>query len=142
MRTYKRKNGVVPHNIMMQVRYKIADYDRLLQERDRILHGSGEPANGMPHGSDTGHPTEDKAVRLAAIDEQIQAIEQAVHEIGAEYSHRVIEGFDPIRGYWDYNYFNYRHKRKSEKDDGPSYRTWQRYRVYFTAKIARRLKLF
>ena len=55
MRTYKRKNGVVPHNIMMQVRYKIADYDRLLQERDRILHGSGEPANGMAKVSGVLH---------------------------------------------------------------------------------------
>lgn len=142
MRNYKRKTGLIPHNIMMQVRYKIADYDRLLLERERILHGSGTPANGMPRGSNVGHPTEDKGVRLAAVSEQIEAIEQARREIAQEYSHKVREGFDPIRGYWDYNYFNYRHKRKNETDEGPSYRTWQRYRAYLSMKIARRLKLF
>lgn len=143
-RTYIRKTGPcakVPKAIRIQIKYKLMDYDRLVKERFDIMHGSPPPPDGMPRGGGVGKPTEEKAVRLAMIDIELKAIDQSASEIRGEYDTKVHWDFNPIKAYWSYDYYNYMHIRKGGTDEGPSRRTWNRYKDYLTYKIAKKLKL-
>ena len=127
MRNYQRNKSskyYVPHNIYMQIQYKIKDYDRL--KRDRVnAYGDAE-----------------QKVKLSYIENELKAIDQACIEIRGIYSDRTQEDFDPIKAYWSYDYFNYIFKRKSDDDEGPSYRTWNRYKINLSKAIANNLKIF
>ncbi|HCT63878.1 MAG TPA: hypothetical protein DIC60_01130 [Lachnospiraceae bacterium] len=144
MRNYQRKKNrePLPHAVYMQVRYKIIDYDRLKRERLCILHGSAAPPDGMPRGNKTSNPTEQKAIKLAYIDKELEAIEQSAIEIMGIMSNKVHDEFNSIKAYWSYDYFNYMHIRRSDTDNGPSRRTWNYFKDEFSKKIAERLKIF
>ena len=140
-RNYQRKKSEpLPQAIYMQIRYIIKDYDRLKHERLIALYGSPAPPDGMPRGTGVSNPTEDKAIRLALIDEQLKAIEQSEIEMLGRLSNRVYDEFNVIQAYWNYDYFNYMHIRKDDLDIGPSRRTWNRFKDVFSKEIAKRLK--
>lgn len=144
-KVYQRKKNnpyYVEHNVYMQVYYKLRDYDRLKKEKLDILYGSPEPPDGMPRGSDVGNPTEQKVLKMAYIDEQLEAIDQCAIQMRGAYSGKVYDEFDPVKAYWSYDYYNYMHIRKSERDEGPSRRKWGYYKSLFTGMIAKRLKIF
>ena len=141
MRYYHPKSSKTPRNVFMQVKYKLKNYESLKAERMNILYASPVPSDGMPRGTERTDETARKAERLAAIDTELCAIEQTVSETRGLYSKRVYEEFDPVQAYWNYDYFNYMHRRKNKEDEGPSVRTWQRYKDSFSHRIAEKLKL-
>lgn len=142
-RDYQRKKSpyLLPRDVYMQVKWILSGYDRLKRERADILWGSPS-LDGMPKGSRVSTPTEDKAVKLAYLQERMEAVEQSAVEIRGEYSHRTSEDFDPVKAFWSYDYFNVSFIRKHPDDMGPSERTWKRYKDYFASKVAKRAKIF
>lgn len=74
----------LPHNLYMRVLYHIRDYDRLKSERENLYYPSSI-GDGLPHGSGIGTPTEDKAIRLAKLDDECKVVEQALVRVPYEY---------------------------------------------------------
>lgn len=92
MGEYQRKRNNpyhLPHNLYMRVLYIIRDYDRLRSERQEIIHAS-PVADGMPHGNLQSSITENKAIRLANLNEDCEAVERALLRIPTEYRKGVI----------------------------------------------------
>lgn len=141
MRDYHRKSCEISRDIYYQVKGILMGYDRLRKERLDILYGAQFEISGMPGGGGTGNPTEQKAAKLAALDERLEAIDQAAVLMRGERGDRVYEGFDSIKAYWSYDYFNCQHKRTKESPNGPCRRTWNNYKDRFSAAIAQRLKI-
>lgn len=141
MREYHRKSCAISKDVKDQVKAILKGYERLKRERIDILYGS-HCGDGQPKGNGVGKPTEQKAVKLAYIDTRLEAIDQTAILFRGAYSDRVYEEFDPIKAYWDYNYFNYQHIRKAKNDTGPVYRTWLRYKDRFAECVANKLNIF
>lgn len=85
MRDYIPKTCTLPKAVYYQALYAVRDYDRLRAEYDDILHASAAPPDGLPHGSGSGQPVADKAIRLNAISTKLMAIERALNTIPPEY---------------------------------------------------------
>lgn len=141
MREYYPKYSELPKDIYNQVKAILQGYDRLKKERLNVLYGTPKREEGRASGS-VGDPTSMKAVKLAAIDAKLEAIDQAAVVMRAKYSAKTLEGFDPIKAFWSYDYFNYQHIRTKTKPDGPCKRTWNYYKYRLAAEIAKNLKLF
>ena len=141
MREYFPKYSELPRDLFEQVKGILKGYDRLKRERLNVLHGSAS-GNGMPKGNTPGNPTEQRAIKLAAIDERLHAIGQADVLIRVWLGDKVYEDFDPQKAYWNYDYYNYMHKRTAEDTEGPSRRSWNRYKHRYSAVVAQNLKLF
>lgn len=129
------KECLLPHNVYMQVVYIIKDYYRMVEEKERILHGS-PIRNGMPKGSGISDPTEAKAEKLVQITDKLNAIDQTGVEMIAYYSDRV-DTFKPIEAFLCYDYFSY----ILSKGEGYCERTWKRYRQKFAYLVAQKLKM-
>ena len=87
-REYQHKKSspqTLPHNLYFRVLYIIRDYDRLKDEYHAILHSSPAPriesgydregrfsVEYMPRGNAITSPTEEKAIRLALISDELQ----------------------------------------------------------------------
>lgn len=124
---------LLPHDVYMQMIYVIKDYNRLIQERERIMYGT--PFNdGQPRGTDISDPTESKAIRLAAINSEIEAIDQTSMEMIGRYSDRAIS-FKPLEAFHNYGYFS----GILGRNDGYCERTWKRYRQKFAYLVAKKL---
>lgn len=141
-REYFPKYSEVSRDVYDQVKGILRGYDRLKRKRLDLLHAACYQITGMPQSGEAGDGTAKKAVALAYIDERLEAIDQTCSAIRAWFGDTVHEDFDPIKAYWNYNYYNYQHKRKGERDNGPSRRTWNRYKHRLTAGVAENLKLF
>lgn len=142
MRDYHRKGCEISRGVYYQVKGILMDYDKMKKDRIDILYGSCNAISGMPHSSDIGNPTEQRALRLAYIDDHLHAIGQASVLMRAERGDKVGVEFDPIRGYWSYNYFNCQHERTPESPDGPCRRTWNNFKDRFSFVIAQNLKIY
>lgn len=138
----KNNDDLLPHDLYMRVQYIIKGYDRLKREYMDLLYASPLPPNGMPKGNQAGSPTEAKAIKLEQLSLELRAIDQTCIEMIGLYSGRVQEPFDAVKAYWNYNYFNYSHIRKNIDDIGPSRRTWNRYKLLFSQKVAQKINLF
>lgn len=91
MRNYqKQKNNPykLPHNLYMRMLYLVRDYERLRSEREDILNSSPVP-DGIPH-SGTGNPTEQKAIKLAMLDRECDAVTKALNKVPEEYRKAII----------------------------------------------------
>lgn len=126
-----------------QVFWLIMRYPTLIEQRQRIIHGSPPPPDGMPNGKGTaGDPTQRKAMLLAEISSQLEAIDQTIVELSAKYE-RTCTGdkFDPYEAFVDYGAFcGYR--SKPGRDCAPCYRTFNRYRSEFVYGVAKKLYYF
>lgn len=125
-REYQRtKNNpyLLPHNLYMRVLYIIKDYDRLKDEYHAILDSSSAPPDGMPKGSGTSSPTEDKGIKLALISDELHAIEQALMTVPEEYRHGVKQNV--LYGAW--------------YPQGGTVRTYQRWKQRFVYHVAKRM---
>lgn len=142
MREYIRKSSGVPKVVYLRMKTLIMDYNRLRSMRANLLFGSATPADGMSRIRGNGQLTEDKAIKLAVINREIEAIEQVAMLMRGEYSGKTYEEFDPLKAYQDYNYFNYQHIRTEKSPNGPSTRTWHRYKDVFTLRLAKKLNIF
>lgn len=76
---------LLPDNLYKSVKFAIKDYDRLKDRYQDILYESAPPSDGMPRGSDTATPTEDRAMRREIIFRQLWCIEQAIMRVPPEY---------------------------------------------------------
>ena len=68
----------------------VRDYDGMWQDRINIIHGTSSALDGMPRGSGTSDTTADKAMRILALDGDIDAIEKALNTIPPEYRSSVM----------------------------------------------------
>lgn len=125
MRDYLPKTYSLPKAVYYQALYAVRDYDRLRAEYDDILHASAAPPDGLPHGSGSGQPVMDKALRLNAISTKLTAIERALSGIPPEYRRGVL---DNVRYQAPYPYT-------------ASYPTWSRWRRRFLWLAAKYLRL-
>lgn len=125
MRDYIPKTYSLPKAVYYQALYAVRDYDRLRAEYDDILHASAAPPDGLPHGSGSGQPVADKAIRLNAISTKLTAIERALNGIPPEYRRGVL---DNVRYGAPYPYT-------------ASYPTWSRWRRRFLWLAAKYLRL-
>lgn len=140
--SYHRKGCEISRDVYYQVKGILMGYDRMKRERVDILYGAQYAISGMPHGSGVGDPTEQRAIKLAYITERLDAIDQAAVLMRAERGDRVELDFDPVRAYWNYNYFNCKHVRTAKSRNGPCQRTWNNFKDRFSALIAEKLKIF
>lgn len=142
MREYFPKYSEVPKDVYEQVKGILRGYDRLKRERMDALYGSRTPAGGMPSGSGISDETAAKATKLAHINERLEAIDQTSVAMRGWLGDKVYEGFDPLKAFWNYDYYNCQHKRTDESPDGPAYRTWRRYRYRYAGGVAQKLNIF
>lgn len=91
MRNYQRQKNnpyKLPHNLYMRMLYLVRDYERIRSEREDILKGSPAP-DGIPH-SGIGNPTEQKAIKLAMLDRECEAVAKAIGKVPEEYRRPLI----------------------------------------------------
>lgn len=145
MRNYQQKKSnpyYMPHDVYMQALYKIKGYHELVRRRQKILHSSPPPPDGMPRGTLSSNPTEKKALVLAVIDADLEAIEQAIIELQGKYSKTCTgEEFDAYEAFMDYGVFCY-YRSKPRRDEGPHRSTWNRYRSEFAYLVMKKLNYF
>lgn len=87
-RDYQRKTDNpyrLPENLYKMVKYAVRDYDRIKAEHDSILHSSSYKEPGIPSGSRCGNPTEEKAIKISRLSDQLRVIDQALVQIPEEY---------------------------------------------------------
>lgn len=137
----KRNNPyyIDDRDIHMQMVYMIRNYPKLCARREKLLYGSPAPSDGQPRGNSVTNPTEQKALVLATIDNQIKAVEQVIIDLQGKYSKTCTgEAFDAYEAFMDYGVFCY-YRSKPNKDVAPCERTWKYYRAEFTYKLAKKL---
>lgn len=124
MRNYQaHKNNpyYLPRSLYRRVVALIQDYDRMIEERADIVWGTPDTESGMPRGSGPGNPTADKALRLERIEGDLEAIDQALIRIPADYRvavRRLVQLGGPY----------------PPGADGRTYRRWKQILIYHTAK--------
>lgn len=141
MREYYPKKAEIPKDIYEQVKGILKGYDRLKEDRYKLLYETPQKQEGG-HSSDVGDPTAQKAIRLAYINERLHAIDQAQMWMRGKLDGRVDYDFNPLRAFYDYAYYNLSFKRADDEDNGPAERTWKRYRIRFAAIVAKNLNIF
>jgi len=127
-RNYQRtKNNpyLLPHKLYMRVLYIIKDYDRLKDEYRAIVDFSLPELAGMPGSSETANPTEDKAIKAAAISDELHAIEQALMMVPPEYRQGLMNNI----------------KYRTPYPYTAHYNTWRYWRYKYTWNVAKRLHL-
>ena len=121
----------LPKTLYNRVLYTIRDYDRLKQSKSEINLNSGNVPYEKVDSNHIGNPTEDKAITLCKIDEDIKAIDFALKRIPEEYATPI---FDNIR--YGPSCLNW-----VQNKDYASKNTWSMYRVRFIYNVAKNLNL-
>lgn len=122
MRNYqKQKNNPykLPHNLYMRMLYLVRDYERIRSEREDILQSSPAP-DGVP-ASGTGNPTERKAIKLAELDRECEAVTRALSSVPREYRKGITDNICYGSSY-------------PLDADPETYGRWRRRLLYYTAK--------
>lgn len=92
MRNYQRQKNnpyKTPHNLYMRMLYLVRDYERIKAERADILCSS--PAHdGQPH-TGLSNPTENKAIKLAMLSQDCEAVEKALQDVPEEYRKGIMD---------------------------------------------------
>lgn len=118
----------LPRSLYRRILSVVRDYDRRYEERDIILYGSKKNDDGMPHGTDITNPTENSALKIMLIDDEINAVDNALKVIPVEYRLHIFD--------------NVRYGKKYNDYDCPACRnTWSKWRVRFLYEVAKNLKL-
>ena len=99
----------------------IQDYDRMVEERADIIWETPEIGSGMPRGSGPGDPTANKALRLARTEGDLEAIDQALIRIPADYRAAVLRLVQSGGPY-------------PQGANERTYRRWKQTLIYHTAK--------
>lgn len=132
----------LPHDVYMQVKYIIGSYGRLKKLRADLMYGGPLPPDGMPRSGRVGNPTERIAVKLARINEQLEAVEQAAVVMRGLYGNIMEDDWNVLDAYWSYEYFNYKSLRGDDDDLGPCKRTWCYFKNRMSAEIADKLHIY
>lgn len=128
MKDYQRKTNnphLLPKTVYNRVLWLIRDYERMKAERNEIIHGYNCEQDGLPHGSETGNPTMDKALKLETLGREMEAVEQALLLVDEDMRNGIINN---ICYQVPYPYY-------------PSNSTWARNKRVFVYQVARNLKL-
>ena len=75
----------LPRTIYKRVIWAIKDYPRRKQQIEAVREASPAPPDGQPKGTATSDPTSSKAVRIAEISKEVDAIDKAKANIYPEY---------------------------------------------------------
>ena len=92
MRDYqpkKQNQYYLPHTLYQRVLALVRDYPRLVREREDMIYESPDGTGGGRSG--VGRPTENKALRIATMDDDIRAIERALEKLPREYRQGVLD---------------------------------------------------
>ena len=128
-----KKSGVtLPQTVYMRVKYALRDYERMRSERERIMHGGFGGAVHRALGAPIeGDPTGDKAVIMAELSGEVDAIERALHDVAAMYVNCIkrddVDYFDALGAYADYGLFCYM-LYDPKTDRQPCRQTWQNFK--------------
>lgn len=128
MKDYQRKTNnphLLPKTVYNRVLWLIRDYERMKAERNEIIHGYSCEQDGLPHGSETGNPTMDKALKLETLGREMEAVEQALLLVDEDMRNGIINN---ICYQVPYPYY-------------PSESTWLRRKKKFIHDVAKNLKL-
>ena len=123
MRDYQRiRNNpyYLEHTVYRRALALVRDYPRMLQAREAIILESPDGQSG--HGHSIGRPTETKALRIEALDDDIRIVDRALSRIPEAFRQGVLDNI--IYG-----------KRREDLPGAGS--TWSRWRgrlLYFVAK--------
>ncbi len=125
MRDYqpkKQNQYYLPHTLYRRVLALVRDYPRMTRAREDMIYESPENAGSR---NSMGRPTENKALRIEALSDDIRAIERALDKIPREYRQGVLD--------------NVLYGRRM--DDLPGARsTWSRWRGRFLWHVAKNMR--
>lgn len=120
MRDYqpKRNPWYLEHTVYRRALALVRDYPRMVRARDAIILSSPEGRGG----SGPGRPTEQKALRIEAIDDDIRVVDKALGRIPEVFRRGVMDNI--VYG--------------KRMDDLPGARsTWSRWRARLLWHVAR-----
>lgn len=137
----------LPRDIFKRVSSMLEGYPRMKTEmaglRMNIIMASPKH-DGQPKGPGVGDPTANKAMRLAKLGDELEAIEGAVRDVNAIYTSRLkrddISSFDAVSAFGDYRYYCF---AMYDPDSGkqPARRTWSYFKTLLAYKLAENLNL-
>ena len=114
----------LPRNVYMRTLYLIRDYDRLKRLRQEILYSSPPPPDGQPGCKGGSDSTADKAIQIADVSKECEAIEQAILCIPDEYRKGVVNNV----------------MYQIRYPDTAHYMTWAKYRSRFIQNVAKNMR--
>ena len=92
MRDYQRKPKNNPywmeHSVYRRALALVRDYPRMAAVRDAIIFESPDGSQGGWH---TGRPTEQKALRIAAMEEDLRIVDKALEKIPQAFRQGVLD---------------------------------------------------
>ena len=136
-----RKSGyALPHTVLMRVKYALRDYERMRSMREQVMHGGfGGTVHKAQRGPVVSDQTGDKAVMLAAVSGEVEAIERALHDVGATYANSIkradVNHFDALGAYVDFGLFCYL-LCDPKTDKQPCRQTWQNFKTVLAYHVA------
>jgi len=78
----------LPHNVYMRVLYIVRDYPRMKAEQNDIIHTApADEYNGSK--KEHGDPTANKAVKIAMMSRETDAVDYAMKKIPIEYRNAI-----------------------------------------------------
>ena len=131
MRDYQKKhNGQrMPHSLYRKVLAIVRDYDRQVSEINDVYYSTPNSNSGGRYGH--GSPTESKAIKIIAMQKEVDAVNKALKAIPPEYRMPI---FDNIR-------YGYKREEWVMKKDLAHRSTWSRWRMEFLWNVAENLSL-
>lgn len=121
----RQKNNpyTLERTVYQRALWAIRDYERLKADRNEIIYAK---ADNQPMGAGgIGRPTESKAIKLAEIEGQLKAIDQALFEVEEDMRQGILNNICYQAPYPHY----------------PSRRTWSRAKAKLIHQVAQNLKL-
>lgn len=131
MRDYQKKhNGQrMPQSLYRKVLAIVRDYDRQVSAINDVYYGTPNSNSGGRYGH--GSPTESKAIKIIAMQKEVDAVNKALKTIPPEYRMPI---FDNIR-------YGYKREEWVMKKDLAHRSTWSRWRMEFLWNVAENLSL-
>ncbi|MBQ2389617.1 MAG: hypothetical protein II305_06145 [Clostridia bacterium] len=131
MRDYQKKhNGQrMPQSLYRKVLAIVRDYDRQVSAINDVYYSTPNSNSGGRYGH--GSPTESKAIKIIAMQKEVDAVNKALKTIPPEYRMPI---FDNIR-------YGYKREEWVMKKDLAHRSTWSRWRMEFLWNVAENLSL-
>lgn len=113
----------LPREVYMQTLWFIRTYPLMVEEREALI-GKAPVMDGQPHGTTPGDPTGHIAVKRAELSLKIEAVDDALEAIPAEYRRSIMDNIVLRVPYHDYAARN-------------TWKTWRRRFIFYVAKNMR-----
>lgn len=125
----------MPSTAYYRVIYTIRDYPRLKREYEILKKEIGMKAtnyDGMPKGNNVASGIEDKAIRLADLEAEINRMQELINTIPTDMRDGILNNI----------YYGNRFPPNEWGQLVPSLRTWQREKGKFIAIVAHKLNIY